>query len=426
MTSFKKLTGAALALSLATSSALYATNGDTLVGVGAKTRSMGGAGIAFSHGAESTLVNPALITHVQDTEISFGGTIFMPDIHTDLTQRFTGTPMTDSADSDADLSMIPAVAIVSHLDNGIHIGAGMYGTAGMGTDFRGKGNGVFSNPMATPPYTNPVLFDMETTLQLMQFVVPVAYKTGGLSVGIAPIIQYGSLDIHYVMNPNFGIVSPGQKQDFGFGASVGLTYEFENGLSIGAVYKSKVKMDYGNTLNEPARNFGIMLDGHLDQPAEYGIGLGWRSGPHGIAIDWKRIQWGHAAGYEDFGWDDQNVFAIGYQYDAGTWALRVGYNHGKTPITLYNSSDPRLAAKDMFNLLGFPATAEDHITAGGSYQFSKNFSADFTVVYALNEKNDADVGAAFSQPGRPVPPQAASIHNEHKELGLTVQLNYKF
>jgi long-chain fatty acid transport protein len=403
--------------SMVASTALYATNGDTLVGVGAKTRSMGGAGIAFSHGAESTLVNPALITYVPNTEISFGGTIFMPDIHTSLTANTQQGAITDTADSDADISMIPAVAIVSHLNNDVYIGAGMYGTAGMGTDFRGLGA---SNWMQG----NSKLFDMETTLQLMQFVVPVAYKNGGLSIGIAPIIQYGSLDIHYAMydqNGQPGIVSPGQKQDFGFGANIGMTYDFGNGITLGAMYKSKVKMDYGNTLSAAAAPFGITLDGHLDQPAEYGIGLGWRSGPHGIAIDWKRILWGHAAGYKDFGWDDQDVFAVGYQYDAGTWALRIGYNHGKMPITINNSNNQVAAAKDMFNLLGFPATAEDHITAGGSYQFSKNFSADFTVVYALNKKNSANVGAAFGYPA-----QAVTIKNEHKELGLTVQLNYKF
>ena len=402
-----------ISLSLMASTALYATNGDTLIGVGAKTRAMGGAGIAFSHGAESTLVNPALITRVPDTEISFGGTVFMPDIHTSLG---AAGAKPDSGDSDADISMIPAVALITHLDNGIHIGAGMYGTAGMGTDFRGLGN---SNWMPG----NKKLFDMENTLQLMQFVAPVAYKTGGLSIGIAPIIQYGSLDIHYEMNgPGApGVVSPGQKQDFGIGGSIGATYEFENGFSIGAVYKSKIKMDYGNTLSASAAPFGININGHLDQPDEYGIGLGWRSGYHGVAIDWKKIRWGSAAGYKDFGWDDQNVFAVGYQYDTGIWALRVGYNHGNMPFDIHNSNNRSDAAKDMFNLLGFPATAKDHITAGGSYQFTKNFSADFTVVYALNEKHRAEVGQAFGYPKN-----AVIINNEHKELGLTVQLNYKF
>ena len=74
--SIKVATGT-IALSLMTSTLLHATNGDTLIAVGAKARGMGGTGIAISHGAESTLINPALITSVENTEISFGGTVFM-------------------------------------------------------------------------------------------------------------------------------------------------------------------------------------------------------------------------------------------------------------------------------------------------------------------------------------------------------------
>ncbi len=396
MKSNKLLIGT-LAFSFAASTALFATNGDTMIGVGAKTRAMGGAGIAFSHGAESTLVNPALITHVQDTEISFGGTIFMPTVKTDITMMGN----TNSATSDADISMIPAVALASQVRDNLFIGAGMWGTAGMGTDFRGKTG----------------LFDMETTLQLMEFAVPVAYKMGGLSIGIAPIIQYGSLDISYILPPFMGgtRIGDGQHQDFGFGVNLGATYDFGNGITVGAMYKSKIKMDYGNALTTAAAPFGIPVGKHLDQPAEFGVGLGWRSGPHGIAIDWKRIQWGNAAGYKQFGWKNQNVFAVGYQYDAGDWALRVGYNHGKMPITLSNGTNP---AQDMFNLLGFPATVENHITAGGSYVFNKNFSADFTVAYALEKKTSADISGMFG-PG-------AEIKNKHHQLGLSIQLNYKF
>ncbi|WP_456431997.1 OmpP1/FadL family transporter [Nitratifractor sp.] len=398
----KKISIAA-ALALGMVSGAYATNGDTLIGVGAKTRSMGGAGIAFSHGAESTLVNPALITRVPDTEISFGGTVFMPDIHTKVGAS--------EADSDADLSMIPAVALVSHLDNGFFIGAGMYGTAGMGTDFRG----------------NPGLFDMETTLQLMQFVVPVAYKfNNGLSVGIAPILQYGSLDINYVLPPAFGgprTVSDGQRQDFGFGVSAGLTYDFGNGLTIGAVYKSEIKMNYAKALTTATGSFSGLpgfpaIGDDLTQPAEYGIGIGYRNGPHGIAIDYKRIAWGSAAGYKDFGWKDQDVFSIGYQYDAGTWSARIGYNHASNPVKVYNSPLPGLAALDMFNLLGFPATMENHLTAGFTYRFSKQFSADLTAVYGFEKKTTADISALFG-PG-------ATIENKHSEFGVTVQLNYRF
>ncbi len=370
-----------------TSTALYATDGDTLIGVGAKTRSMGGAGIAFSHGAESTLVNPALITKVNDTEISFGGTLFLPDV-----KSMRGT-MTSYDKSDADVSVIPSVAIVSHLDNGIHIGAGMYGTAGMGTDFRNK---------------DANLMDMETTLQLMQFVTPIAYKTNGLSIAIAPILQYGSLDIHYKSGATS--VGDGQHQDFGFGLSIGTTYDFGNGFSLGAVYKTKIKMDYKGSIPTAVAGMGMTgFSSHLDQPAEFGIGIGYKNGPHGIAIDWKKVKWSDAVGYKDFNWKDQDVFAIGYQYDAGVWSARVGYNHTTNPIR--SSSDARI---NTFNLLGFPATIENHLTAGASYKFNKNFTGDFTIVYALNKDSSLKDFAG------------GIIKNKHKELGLTFQLNYKF
>ena len=238
-----------IALSLFTATALYATNGDTLIGVGAKTRSMGGAGIAFSHGSESTLVNPALITHIEQNEISFGGTIFMPDISTEI------VPYTSSkVDSDADISIIPAVSLASRLGDNFYIGTGMWGTAGMGTDFRGDNT----------------LFNMETTLQLMQFAVPLAYEMNGFSIGISPIIEYGSLDIHYTMGTS--VISPGQSQDFGFGASVGATYDFGNGLMLGAVYKSSIKLDYKDVLSKATAPFSAIpnfpkIGDTLEQPA---------------------------------------------------------------------------------------------------------------------------------------------------------------
>ncbi len=51
-----------------------------------------------------------------------------------------------------------------------------------------------------------------------------------------------------------------------------------------------------------------------------------------IAFDYKRINWASAAGYEDFGWEDQDVYAIGYQHTQDNWAIRTGYNYAKSPI----------------------------------------------------------------------------------------------
>jgi long-chain fatty acid transport protein len=377
----------AIILSVIASGTLYATNGDTLIGVGAKTRAMGGAGIALSQGAESTLVNPALITKVKNTEISFGGTIFAPNIKT----TFQGV----ESKSSSDLSMIPAVAIASKVMPNLYAGIGMYGTAGMGVDFRG----------------NPAHMDMETTLQLMQFAAPIAYKSGGLSVGISPIIQYGSLDINYknYMVPNQPQVGYGQTQDFGFGVSLGAVYDFDNGFSIGAVYKSKITMKYPKVLTTAANPLGVMVGDTLTQPAEYGVGIGYVNGPHSIALDVKKIAWSKAKGYKEFNWSDQTVIALGYQYSAKNWALRFGYNYAKSPIKA--SQNPMI---NTFNLLGFPATAKSHFTAGGSYKFSKNFSADLALVYAPESKSSLNSQTPYA------------ISNKHSEFGTTIQFNYRF
>lgn len=39
-----------------------------------------------------------------------------------------------------------------------------------------------------------------------------------------------------------------------------------------------------------------------------------------------------------------------------------------------------------FNLIGFPAISEHHITFGGSYQFTKNFAVDVSYVHAFEKK----------------------------------------
>ena len=390
---------------------LLATNGDTLIGVGAKTRSMGGAGIAFSHGSESTLVNPALITSIESNQISFGGTIFMPDISTEITP-YSGA----KKDSDADISVIPAVALASRVSDSLYIGAGMWGTAGMGTDFRGENS----------------LMDMETTLQLMQFAIPIAYKfDNGLSIGISPILQYGALDIHYKMPPSLGgaNIGDGQNQDFGFGFSVGAVYSLCNGLNIGAVYKSSIDMEYGKSLSTATAPFSALpsfpnIGDNLEQPAEYGIGLGYTFGSHSIAIDYKQIAWSDAKGYKEFGWEDQNVISVGYQYSSDCWSLRFGYNHSDNPIKSFNGTgaDMAGASLNMFNLLGFPATAKEHITLGGTYIFSDKFSIDLTGVYGLKSSTSSKISAlsAIGLTG------VDEISNDHSELGVTLQLNYNF
>ena len=406
-------------LSLITSTMLHATNGDNLIAVGTKARGMGGVSMAVTHGAESGLSNGAMITSVEGTEIAFGGTIFMPEIKTQIMFQ-------PNHRSKADMNMIPEVSIAHKIDDNWFIGIGMWGTAGMGTDYSQK----LFNPAAGAMGN----LNMVSNLQLMQFGVPIAYKTGGLSVAVTPIMQYGNLDINYhmplppnPMNLPFLNVGAGLAQDFGFGVNLGFAYDFSEdgveGLTIGAQYKSKIEMEYKKQLTgallpfvgfNPAALPTLLPDGDkLEQPAEFAAGIAYvMDNQHTFAFDYKRVKWSDAKGYKSFGWDDQDVYAVGYQYEQDNWAFRAGYNHADSAVV--EGRDPRL---NFFNLLGFPATSEDHWTLGGSYGFSETFSVDLAYVYSPKTTE------TFSIAGLGFPPE---ITTSHREDSVSFQLAYKF
>lgn len=404
--SIKLALAAAVALS---GTAAFATNGDHLIGMGAKARGMGGIGIGMSHGAETALSNPALITSVEGTEVSFGGTVFMPNIETDLGD---GSGFHKST---ADLSVIPEVAIAQKVSENFSWGIGMFGVAGMGTDYRSSSAAMSANN-----------FNMVTNLQLMQFAVPLAYKAEGFSFGIAPVLQYGSLDINYKNNTPGALAmgaglpagatstTQGVAQDLGFGYNVGAAYEAA-GLTLGASYKSAIDMVYKGQISQAMKDFTTMAGSdHLEQPAEIGVGASYAMDGHTFAVDYKQIKWADAQGYKDFKWSNQNVLILGYQLAQDNWALRAGYNHATSPI-----SDQGMAGslQNVFNLLGFPAIVEDHYTVGGSFGISKMTSVDLAYVY---------VPETTSTYGYNMGGGATSISTKHSQQAASFQLNFKF
>jgi long-chain fatty acid transport protein len=433
--SIKLAVGAALALS-ATSA--LATNGSNLMGIGAKSRGMGGVTIGIAHGAESGLSNAALITSVKGTEVSFGGTIFMPNVSNENglqlpvfgdgpgTNPTGGVDDSSNADSDANMNVIPEVSISSKINDNFYWGIGMWGTAGMGVDYRDAAN---TGQMS-----------MVTNLQLMQFGVPLAYTTNGFSIGITPILQYGSLDINYVMSGNLQhamsggqapsetpatTVGSGVAQDLQFGFNIGLAYQIAD-FTIGAIYKSQIDMEYEGVLSGAAAPMsrGAYTNDKLSTPAEIGLGASYEFSGNTVALDYKQIKWSSAKGYEDFEWEDQSVIAIGYEYATTGWAARVGYNYASSPISeqtvvnpqtdMPNSSGLTPGVVNTSNLLGFPAIIESHMTIGGSYTISETTTVDLAYAYAPEVSNTYK---NF---------MGQDIKTTHSQTSLSFQLNYNF
>ena len=152
-------------------------------------------------------------------------------------------------------------------------------------------------------------------------------------------------------------------------------------------------------------------------------------GQHTFAFDYKQIQWGDATGYKDFGWEDQDVYAIGYQYTQDNWALRAGYNHASHPIAELNTNvagSPYPMAGyviNTFNILGFPATAEDHYTIGATYAVNDTFSIDLAYVYADETSTTMDTLLGFDSGGNPV---IGPTTVDHAEDSISFQLTFNF
>ena len=451
------------ALALGSTSA-FATNGDHMMALGAKSTGMGGVGIATAFGAGSALANAALI---KGNEVTFGGTIFKPAVEF---KGKTNNP-TDPADfqaSDADLNMIPSVGFVFDVNEQFTWGLGMYGTAGMGVDYRddvamynngtGAPGGLENAYMGAMNGTN----QMSTALQIMKFALPLAYRaTENFSVGFAPVIQYGALGMSYnngaytasadgLGGTNYNNVrtGSGSSDDLGFGYELGLSYKVA-GITLGAVYKSAIEMEYANQIGEATENFGLSgFTDVLEQPSEYGVGVSYTMGESTMAVDYKSIKWSSAQGYDDFGWDDQNVLALGYEYKTSNWAIRLGYNSSSNPVKEQNGAaglsatgptNYRGAVLNYFNLAGFPAVIEKHYTVGGSINVGKSATIDLAYVYSPEVSSSFDTSAmtqgqmmasgmnpADATQGAMINGTRSTANVNHSQSAMTVAVNLAF
>jgi len=243
-----------------------------------------------------------------------------------------------------------------------------------------------------------------------------------LSIGATAIAQYGALDINYNNGSNVGA---GIAQDIAMGYSLGASYCPDgtalSGITLGLVYKSSIEMDYKDQLTNATAPFAAAgvtgIPEQLEQPAQYGAGISYDAAGHTLALDYKHIAWGSAKGYEAFGWKDQDVYSLGYQYTAEAWALRLGYNYAKQPIEERSVATGGGAALNMFNLLGFPATAEQHYTLGATYGLSKSLSLDAAYVYAPEvEKHFTSANQSGTY----------EIGSKHAQSSISLQVNFTF
>jgi long-chain fatty acid transport protein len=377
----KQIARAALALLWA--QAAFATNGDSLEGIGAISEALGGTGIAAPQDGLTAIVNnPAGLAFTpgsENPEATVGLTLFQPSVNAKIT-----TPGgTLSGGSDDPLSLIPFLGYSQPLNDKIYLGFAAYGVSGMGVDYRGKGWDLDGNP------ANGYEGDVYSKYSSLKVAPALSYKVNeAFALGAALQGNYSTLDF-----------DQGDTDDVSAGLSIGASYRLGQFL-LGASYTTPQKSTFEDVYNFDAFAGDTQKDDlDLEQPAIYAGGVAWEANDKLLVeANLKYLPWGDSEGYEDFDWDSQWVYALGAQYKATEkLALRAGFNYAANPVKEHDGWDPQGVTSiqgtaiptfgyELFRNVGFPAIVESHLTLGFGYQLTETLALNVAYAHVFEKE----------------------------------------
>lgn len=352
---------------LMSAGSLFATEALSPIAYGAKARGMGGVGIATFQGAESGLINPALIAYGKRDEATLGSSYLLSG----GTYSFNNV----STDIDSEAAIIPYAVVSNRVNDNFSWGAGITTFSGLNSSVYLSGNYL-------------ILSDVSKT----RITVPFAYTIAGFSVGLAPLFEQQSAALIGMVSPTSG----------GFGFDFGLAYMFGDlGLTLAMDYKSKI--DHEHKFDEA----GTPLPISINTPSELGFGVSWdifKSG-HTVGVDYKRINASDIFEIPGGGMtmEDQDVFALGYAYEADTWALRAGYCYVSDLYDLDNAAEL---------VVYMPYNTTSHFTLGGSYRINEMLSGDLALIYGSDNKSYTAGGG--------------TVEVENDQTSATIGVSYLF
>lgn len=358
-----------------------ATDGYFLNGIGAKAKGSAGVAIAQPQDALSIAANPAAATQLGE-RLDVGIEIFVPNRGARISGNGAGLNGSYSGNG-ANPFILPEFGYVRQLSDRVAVGIAVYGNGGMNTVYK-------ANPFASFGATGPAGIDLKQI-----FITPtVAVKLAeGQSIGVSPIAVVQGFRATGItpfaaasLNPaNF--TDRGTDWSAGGGVRVGYLGQFNDAVSIGAFYQSKI---WAGKFDKYAGLFA--QGGGFDVPASYGMGVAVKpSAALTIAADVKRIEYSDiqsvgnplsnlflgkplgAEGGPGFGWRDITAWKLGVTYVASDrWTLRTGYGHSGNPVP---------ESETLLNILA-PGVVSHHLTGGATYTTASGVELTGYVMHA--------------------------------------------
>jgi len=457
----KRLIASAIIAGLSVPATSYATNGFFLIGYGAKSRAMGGVGVAVGQDGLATAFNPASMSDVADkltdednVLLDIGADIFKPKsaVYHDSNSLLTPTAVDQETDSPSTFFsqngyyLLPALGFVAKIDNQLSWGFSMVG------------NGAASQYDQSLPAGDTSHFfnfnglggdKVEIRLMNLQMLPSLAYKIDDNNTIGATLVVSFSL---------FKASGLGAFEELGFGATAGNLSDMgtdtawgggirlgwkgkfmDDKLHMGLNYSSRTYMDefdkYENLFAE---------QGDFDIPSNYALGVAFDFTSDVTAyFDVQQINFSEVASVGNkgplvtgdnffpcgsiecgalgadeglgFGWEDQTVYKLGISWAySPEFTLRAGYNHADNQIP-----DDQV----LFNMLA-PAVVEDHLTLGASYKFDEDIELSASYVHGF--ENTVTGPTSFQPEGfdTEAPAENASLTMKQNSVGATLSIKF--
>jgi long-chain fatty acid transport protein len=367
----------------------------------ARAVALGGAFGATADDPSAIYFNPAGIAFLQGTQFA-GGVYFITESSTfNGANPYPGQGYT--VDMKKQIFYPPHLYLTGELTPELHWGIGVFAPFGLGT--------WWPNDYAGKYITKRVdlkVFDVNPTL---------SYKvTDHLALAAGVDYFYSALDLTRsigAINPytqqaaEVGQVHLYTKWKGGFGWNVGLLGKLDGGFSVGATYRSNVKLNYTGNASFTQFSTGYpdfdaivatqvpfgkkpSATTSIKYPDEVRFALAWHGSAVGIEADVVRSGWSsfkdlpiELTGYPQLSevrpenYKDSNCYRLGLEYKVSpTWAWQVGVLYDKSPVPT-ESVSPLL-----------PDADREGASVGASYAFSPNTRLDVSYFYLKFKTRD--------------------------------------
>jgi long-chain fatty acid transport protein len=191
--------------------AVFATNGMSMIGFGARMSAMGGVSQGMSGDACQIFGNPAAIGFVDGSSMNVGIGLLMPAVH------FSNS-MND-IDADSKTFPLPSLGYVNGMsDSPWAFGVGFHAQGGMGATFPEMNHNIFRNYQDGQQTHALIPQEYHSEIAYMKFVPTVAYKfSEKLSAGFGLQVGYATLQMAmpYSMDPMLMAGATGMGMTFG-------------------------------------------------------------------------------------------------------------------------------------------------------------------------------------------------------------------